>query len=73
MGSFVEMWKDLGSIIQSEVNQKTEYCILGHICGVQKNGIDDLICKTEIETEPQRTNVWTPCGEGEWDEWGDCD
>ena len=45
-----------------------------HICGIQKNGIDDLICKTETETQTQRTNIWTPSGEEVgWDELGDWD
>ena len=44
-----------------------------HICGIQKNGIDEPICKTEIETQMQRTNMWTPSGEEEWDELGDWD
>ena len=34
-----------------------------HICGIQKNGIDELVCKAETETQMQRTNVWTPMGE----------
>ena len=34
-----------------------------HICGIQKNGTDELVCKAEIETQMQRTNVWTPRGE----------
>ena len=33
-----------------------------HMCGIQKNGIDDLICKTEIETQMQRTNIWAQWG-----------
>ena len=47
-------------IIRSEVSQKekNKYHVLTHICGIQKNGIDDLICKAEIETQVQRTNVW---------------
>ena len=34
--SFVEMWLDLESVIQSEVSQreKNKYCILMHICGI---------------------------------------
>ena len=28
-----------------------------------KNGIDEPVCKAEIETQMQRTNVWTPKGE----------
>ena len=36
IGSFVEMWMDLESVIDSEVSQKekNEYCILMHICGI---------------------------------------
>ena len=36
MGSFVEMWMDLETVIQSEVSQKekNEYHILMHICGI---------------------------------------
>ena len=36
IGSFVEMWMDLESVIQSEVNQreKNKYRILMHICGI---------------------------------------
>ena len=36
IGSFVETWMDLESIIQSEVCQKekNKYCILTHICGI---------------------------------------
>ena len=33
-----------------------------HICGVQKTGIDDLICKTEIEAQTWRTNTCTTRG-----------
>ena len=35
IGSFVEMWMDLETVIQSEVSQKekNEHCILTHIRG----------------------------------------
>ena len=35
IGSFVEMWMDLETVIQSEVSQKekTKYHILTHTCG----------------------------------------
>ena len=51
--------------MQSEVSQKekNKYCMLMHICGIQKNGTDEPVCKAEIETQTQRTNVWTPRGE----------
>ena len=36
IGSFVEMWMDLESVIQSDVSQKEKhkYRILTHICGI---------------------------------------
>ena len=65
--SFAETWMDLETVIQSEVSQKekNKYRILTHTCGIWKNGIDDLICKAEIETQTQGTDVWIPRGEGE--------
>ena len=71
--SVLMRWMNLEPIIQSEVSQKekNKYHILAHIYGIQKDGTDELICKEEIETQAQRTNVWTPSGEGEWDELGD--
>ena len=53
MGSFVEMWMGPETVIQSELNQKEEnkHHILMHICGIQKNGSDELLCKVEIETD----------------------
>ena len=63
--SFVETWMDLETVIQSELSykEKNKYCILTHLCGIQKNGTDEPICNTETETLTQRTNVWTPWGE----------
>ena len=36
IGSFVETWMDLKSVIQSKVSQKekSKYCIITHICGI---------------------------------------
>ena len=53
IGSFVEMWMDLESVIQSEISQKekNKYHIISLIHGIQKNDTDELICKTEIETQ----------------------
>ena len=58
-GLIVELWMDLETIIQSEVSQKekNKYYILMHICGIQKNGTDDLICKGKVETWIQETNI----------------
>ena len=52
-GSFVEMWMDLETVIQSEVSQKekNKYSVLMHICGISKNGTDEPVCRAEIETQ----------------------
>ena len=84
IGSFVETWMDLETVIQSEVSQKgkNKYCILTHIGGIQKNGTEESVCKAEIETQTQRTKVWIPRGEIRhgrgagwwwWDDLGDWD
>ena len=51
----------LEPIIQSEVSQKEkhQYSILMHIYGIQKDGNDNPICKTEKETQMYRTDFWT--------------
>ena len=53
IGSFVEPWTDLETVIQSEVSQKEKnrYHTLTHICGIYKNGTDEPVCKAEIETQ----------------------
>ena len=53
IGSFVETWMDLETVIQSEISQKekNKYHILTHICGTKKNGTDEPVCRAEIETQ----------------------
>ena len=48
-------------LIQIEVSQKDKehYSILTHIYGIQKDGNDNPICKTEKETQVYRTDFWT--------------
>ena len=76
IGSFVETWMDLESVTQSEVSQKekNKYRILAHVCGIQKNGTGEPICRVGIETQTQRIDVWTlggwGRGDGGWDELG---
>ena len=47
--------------IQSEIHQKkkNKYYILMHTYGIQKDGTDGHICKTAMETQTQRTDLWT--------------
>ena len=63
---FAEMWMALETVLQSEVSQKgkNKYHILMHICILQKNDIEELIYRTEIETQTQRTSIWIPRREG---------
>ena len=44
---------DLKTVIQSEVSQKekNKYRLLTHVCGVKKNGTDELVCRAEVETQ----------------------
>ena len=46
-------WMNLEPIIQSKVSQteKDKYCILTHTCGIKKNGSDEPICRTAMETQ----------------------
>ena len=39
--SFAEMWRDLETVIQTEVSQRK----MSLICGIQKNDTDELICR----------------------------
>ena len=39
------------------------FLFLTHVCGTQKNGTDEPVCRAEVETQMQKTNVWTPRGE----------
>ena len=59
--SVLTRWIILEPIIQSEVSQKDKdhYSILTHIYGIQKDGNDNPICKTEKQTQMYRTVFWT--------------
>ena len=52
---------NLEPIIQSEVRQKDkdQYSILMHIHGILKDGNDNPICKTDKETQMNRTDFGT--------------
>ena len=57
---------DLEIIILSEVSQtdKEKCHMISHICGIQKNDINELIYKTETDAQTQKTNLWLPKGKG---------
>ena len=65
IGSFVEMWMDLESIIQSEISQKQKKQIIYlHVCGIQKNGTGEPVSRARIETQMKRTDLQTQQGKG---------
>ena len=53
IGSFVETWMDLETVIQNVVSQKekNKYRILTHMCGTEKNVTDEPVCRAETETQ----------------------
>ena len=63
---FAVTWMDLEIGIQSEVSQKEKdkHHLILLKCGIQKNGRDELMCKAEIESQMQKTNLWLPRGKG---------
>ena len=46
-------WMNLEPIIQNEVSQKEKdkYCILTHIYGILKNGIEEFIYRAAMEKQ----------------------
>ena len=64
--SFAATWMDLEIIILSEVSQKEKdkYHMMLLICGIQKNDTNELIYKTDSQT--QKANLWLP--KGKWGE-----
>ena len=61
---------NLEPVIQSEVNQKEEdkYHMLTLIYGIQKDDTDEPTCRAAVDTQTQRTYLWTQQGKREWDE-----
>ena len=39
--------------------------MLMYICGIQENGVDELICKAEIDTQTENKRMDTKWGRGQ--------
>ena len=50
---------DLESVIQKEVSQKNKYLIITHMYGIQENGVDEPVCRAEIDTDIENRLVDT--------------
>ena len=65
-------WMVLKIFILNKVNQteKDKYHMISLTCGVQKKVTNELIYKTNIDSQSQKANLW-PLQEGKW--WGGID
>ena len=72
---FVVRWMDLETVIQSEVSQKekNKYRILTYVCGIQKNGIDELFARQKQRHRCREQTHGYQEGKGEWGGLGDWD
>ena len=68
IGSFVELWMDLESVVQCEVSQTEKYHILMHMCEIYKNGTSEPICRAGTE---MRGSKWMCAPSEGRDELGD--
>ena len=63
---FEATWMDMEIIILNEVSQteKDKYRMISLICGILKKKTNELIYKTETDSQTQKTNLWLPKGKG---------
>ena len=64
---FAATWMDLEIIILGEISQreKDKYRMISLICwSLKKTDTNDLIYKTETDSQTQRMNLWLPGGKG---------
>ena len=67
---FAATWMQLEIIILSEVNQKEKdkYHDITYKCNL-KYGTNEPICKTETDSQTQRTDLWLPRCRGRGMDW----
>ena len=58
---FAATWRDPEIIILSKT-EKDEYHNITSMWNLKKNDIIELIYKTEIDSQMQKTNLWLPKG-----------
>ena len=65
--SFAATWMQLAILILSEVSQKEKYKIPYYSTYMWnlKYGTNESICRTETDSQTQKTNLWLPRGRRE--------
>ena len=61
---FAATWMDLENIMLSEVSQRQILCDFSCMQTL-KNNTNECICKTEADSQIQKTNLWLPKGKGD--------
>ena len=61
---FAATWLDLESIILSEVRQRQIQYHVTYMWKLKKNDTNELINKTETDSQTLKTNLWLPKGKG---------
>ena len=68
---FAATWRNLEIITLSEVKlNKDKYQVMSLICGILKNPTNELIYKTETDSQTQKTTLWLLEGKGSRDKLG---
>ena len=65
--SFAVTWMDLKVITLSELSQrkKISHDII-YMWNLKKNDTNELIYKTEIDSQTSKMNLWLPVGKSGW-------
>ena len=61
--SFAAMWMDLEIIILSEVRKRQISYDITYVWNLEYD-TNELIYKTETDSQTQKTNLWSPKGKG---------
>ena len=74
IGSFVEMWMDLETVVQTKVSQKekNKYHILTHMCVESRKMVQMILFAKQKQRHKENRCIDTK-GEREWEELGDWD
>ena len=63
---FAATWMDLEITILSEVRERQISYDITYMWDLKKNDTNELIYKTEADSQTQKTNLWLPKGKRGW-------